>query len=1050
MDVVALDELTLTFCQPDPSLTFDEFLSRAARHHLLEGLRADAPAEYLRGLRRGPQGDVVAACSLRILAAHREAIDASEAKTQLATWLDEQYANPLAAFYTRPKTRNAFEILNGFAPVAPALDEKVAETIAALKSLEGAEALRHKLMQLLNGAAGKILLKPFLPADALGDTLTNLFTAAVAIRSADDPHDVGVEGRRLAACVDEIARHVDEFSTHQGRAVLLGAVEAVQDAAKRKLELSGPPASLSFEASSRPLPLLEAGVTCSVAITVTNVGEARALDATLSVESLDDCVVAQEKPIELGLMEAQSRQQTSVSLTVAAPTTTASLLVEATWTNADHSLGRIEQTLMIAAHEVHIDWAAVAGQTPFSPYPVERPQELVGRRAQLAELASAFGADQMSNLYVTGQRRVGKTSLVRVFITEAARDPLVCVSVVELGEARAGSGPATIGRLGTKLAERLIAAAGLRDEIEVPVFVDSLAPLTDVVEQIRDWDDSLRFVFVVDEFDEIPQDTYRRDGPGDALFVPMRSLAQKPYVGWILIGGENMPFIRDEQAARLNNFSDMSLDYLPLYEDATPDQGRDFADLVRRPFPEGFLVDDAAVRTLYDESAGNPHFAKEICAALFRGAVARRDALISPEQVREAVGVAARERDVELFAHFWEDGIFELGEQQRQVELDRRHYLSGAAEVLRGGFSLTEDRLRAAARIHGLEDRTTARIDNEYIRRGILEARGAARAVHVPLFRRWLESEGIYKLPPKGISATIGERLEAQREDVRVGAGEIKRLVNSWNGFVFHGESVSRDRIDSWLEQFETAVERRVAFRLLERLRVLKEAEIFEGMRRLHRQVAQAGHIQLARGQRQLNHVFVSPIGSSGASGEAFAYKYRMANNIAVNNVVASNRLIDKLGGREDVRTVVLVDDFVGSGGTAIKALQQISQRAAELHSRSEVQWFLFAVSGTPRGAQAVADSREGRALGIRVELAFPLLDADMPFGAKSTVFSPTERVNAEHVIRKYGDRLGSNPMGYGGLSAPIVFPDNCPNNAPPILWSDANGWRPLFRRTTK
>jgi AAA ATPase domain len=1023
----------------------DDHRAHGGRNHSGTTLRPELHHNYR--LDR-PLGDVVASCALRILSANRLAIESSDLKTQLATWLDEHYARPLSAFYARAKARNAFEILNAFAPVIPALEDKLGTTIAALKTLDGVEVLRQRLMQLLNGAAGKVLIRPFLPPEAMGDLLSEIFSAALEVRAADDGQTVGTQFRRMGAHIDELALIVDHAPTLYGRTVLLSTIERLQEAAKRKLELKSPPAALTFAVSERPLPLLEAGVTCSVAITVTNDGDAPANEVELTFATEDSAVIVVDETARLGRMEPRTRQRTAVSLTVNEPVVELMLDMTARWTNADHTVGQADGTATLRAHEVHIDWPTLEGQTPFAPYPVETPEALVGRQRQLRELRSAFDSAPMANLYVTGQRRVGKTSLVRVFIRELRGTPKLCTATVELGEARGGAGAATIATLGRKLAERIVAAAGLRGEVAIPSFDDSLAPLTDVVDAILEWDADLRFLFVIDEFDELPHETYRRDGPGDALFVPLRSLAQKPHVGWLLVGGERMPYIRDEQAARLNNFREMSLDYLPLHEEGGTDTGRDFADLVRRPLPPGFQIDEAAVRALYDQSAGNPHFAKEISTSMFSQAVARRDALLSSDEVSDAVSIAARERDVELFAHFWEDGIFEIDDQRRQVELDRREYLAGIASLLRSGASLTEERLRQAALTQGLEDRTIARLGTEFVRRGILEDNGHIKAVHVPLFRYWLESEGIYKLPPKGISERIGQQLAQQRETLQVGGGEVRRLVRQWERFTYQGQHLSRDQIDSWLEQFDTVLERRFAFRFLERLHLFSDGQIFEGMRRLQRQVAQEGRVQLRRGQRSLSHLFVSPLGQSGSSGEAFAYTYRQANNISSNSVVPALRLVDRLLARTDVTTVVLIDDFIGSGGTAIKALKPLAARIGELGARSEVQWFLFAVSGLQSGAEAIARSSEARKLGLRVELALPLLEVDLPFGDRGTVYEADERPLAEATFRKYGKDLSLWPLGFGEQCAPVVFPDNCPNNAPPVLWSDANGWRPLFRRT--
>ena len=153
---------------------------------------------------------------------------------------------------------------------------------------------------------------------------------------------------------------------------------------------------------------------------------------------------------------------------------------------------------------------------------------------------------------------------------------------------------------------------------------------------------------------------------------------------------------------------------------------------------------------------------------------------------------------------------------------------------------------------------------------------------------------------------------------------------------------------------------------------------------------------------------------------------------------------------RHEINTVVLVDDFIGSDGTAIKALASIAKDAHALRDRPPINWFLFAVTGLPEGVTAVAECEAAVQLGLRVEMAHPISEANLPFSSKSSVFpEPDEREQARKVVAEYGERIGNPwPLGYGGQAALVVFSENCPNNAPAILWSDSADWLPLFART--
>lgn len=1027
------------------ALRFEEFMGQLLA---LEPLGAGAdmtPKDALTGAVSGPPADLLAAILLELLDRNRALVEASELRRHVMAFLIEGFGRKLGPYYAPPRRPQAHEELARLGAVVAQMHRKAHEILEGLTSSDRLPAVRQQLMKHVNGSAGRVVFRPLLPPAATEKLLGPLFEAAVAIEQATDREAVRRSHRAFRELAAEVEKHIAHWRFRATAIVIKDTITALERCTSRTIELASPPAKLRFTASSRPLPLLEVGVTCRLRVTVENIGEAPANDLTITAEATDNTLAPDADPVHLGRLDPNTRKEFAVSLLTLAATDRTELALTARWSDPDHSLSSLTPRLSVVAHPAHIDWTEAESAEPYAPYPVETRDHLVGREATLAQLVGRYTARPLANLYVTGQRRVGKTSLVRVAVAELREQPKTLIALVEMGEVRAGTPEATIAALGERLAKGVISAAGLEEDIPIPDFRDSLAPLTDVVDSVCQWD-NFNVLFVIDEFDELPHHAYRKDGPGDALFVPMRSLAQRPNVGWLLVGGERMPFIRDEQASRLNTFHEVSLDYLPR----TTVDGPDFSDLVRRPLPEGFHVADDAVDAIYRESAGNPHFAKELCASVYRRCVMRRDAVITGAEIEACLDDAVREKDVELFAHFWEDGIFETGDMKRRRELQRRSFLLACARVLREHGLLNHLRIEAAASDEGLEPVDVQRLKAEVVRRKIMSDEDGTLNVVVPMFQRWLETEGIYKLPPKGVSEEVGSELRARSARAEVKAREIGRLVRRWGDFRFRGQRVTRDEIAAWLRQFDDALERRAMFRLLERVHALSEAEIYEGLRRLNRLVAKPAHMKLDRGQRLLKHLFVAPLGEGGSSGDAIAYQFRQANRIDGRNVVQRHQLIDRLQ-RSEVTAVVLIDDLVGSGGTAIKALREIAERAGELSNRSPVHWYVFAVAGVPSGADAISHSSAGRELGVQVEFARVLPESELPLSSQSTVFDDEDAAFVRATLEKYAKQHNmSMPLGYRDACVPIVLPDNCPNNAPAVLWSDAGDWEPLFPRTPK
>src|SRR5207249_7304650 len=84
---------------------------------------------------------------------------------------------------------------------------------------------------------------------------------------------------------------------------------------------------------------------------------------------------------------------------------------------------------------------------------LSEPEELKGRSEQLRDLHFGFAAQ--GSFLVTGQKRVGKTSLVRVFLRELQTTPRVLPVYIPIGELQAVGSAADLAGLGRDLSRRI-------------------------------------------------------------------------------------------------------------------------------------------------------------------------------------------------------------------------------------------------------------------------------------------------------------------------------------------------------------------------------------------------------------------------------------------------------------------------------------------------------------------------------------------------------------------------------------------------------------------
>ena len=83
---------------------------------------------------------------------------------------------------------------NALAPVVPSLEQRASDQIAALSNLDQLESSRQALLQTLNGPAGRVVLRPFLPQDILAAQTCNYVQRSNGYERSDRP---GCFGRSL-------------------------------------------------------------------------------------------------------------------------------------------------------------------------------------------------------------------------------------------------------------------------------------------------------------------------------------------------------------------------------------------------------------------------------------------------------------------------------------------------------------------------------------------------------------------------------------------------------------------------------------------------------------------------------------------------------------------------------------------------------------------------------------------------------------------------------------------------------------------------------------
>lgn len=927
-----------------------------------------------------------------------------------------------------------FQRIDKLKALAGQANSEIRTALEQMVSLDTVDVSRNGLQRAFN--TYRPVLAPLVPGPLLRAKVGELLEAARDLRS--------YQGSEFLAAHSRVAELLAEFGkeVHDAGPVALmalgGLVERLGDLVGEAYETNPAtePAELVVKPSKKKYPLGSPNGELRFGFHVTNAGLGQALDARF--EDLDaDGVELTASVVPLGQM-----MPGTVAASLPARTTNdegvALIAGNLRWQDSDGRERSQPFEALFESQRADIAWEDLRQRYDLDP--VSNTHDLVGRTEMLRNLSDLVGERRVGSAFITGQKRVGKTSIALTFQDSLASQADVVVVYLEAGTFVQPSGARTIEVMGQCIAEELAGSADCFNDIASPIFEHTLAPLKKLVGQMRTRNPKLSVVIVIDEFDELPLEVYRRGPVGDAFFLGLRALASQEHIGFLLVGGEKMAPIIDAQGDQLNKFETIPVTYL--------DRERhwdDFADLVRVPVQDCFEITDGAILVLFECTAGHPYFTKLICRALFRLAVRNRDAHLTEVEVRAAIDEALAGASTTNFIHFWEDGVLEIGEMVEEISVRRRKLLLAYAECSEAGNRRTSDIIERAE-LYAIPNDQARELIREFGRRGVLVERGDEIHTKVELFDMWLRRYGV-----GAIATTFSDPdsiLHAKRREreQRVDPEEITDLVGRWG--VFRGRPVTSDEVRSWLNQFESVHQQRLMFGVLQAVRFYDATLIRAKLREAHGIVRRGLRHRMEAGKLKRDEIVVSYLGGVGKSGARYARLYADENGIYAGCVTEASELLAAISA-ESAQALVLVDDMLGSGDQAREFLTRLDAQVGAVIRRRNLKLVLVVLAGFDEAQMRVEQLAHDLELPLDVHVCDPLGDSARCFSEQSTAFEDeAAREEARGIAESYGRRLQrKSPLGYKDVQATIVFDESCPNGTLPILWDVKNGWRALFPR---
>jgi hypothetical protein len=709
----------------------------------------------------------------------------------------------------------------------------------------------------------------------------------------------------------------------------------------------------------------------------------------------------------------------------------------------------------IEAQDPSVDWSSLEALEPYS-LEVAEGETFVGRVAKLKSIANRLLRKPMSSTYITGQKRVGKTSLARAAVEHARSvggNENIHYLYLEYGEYCSASPEATVKALGDSIFFFLQNHLSAGVQVQRPDFIGSLAQLNNIVKLLESQAPLKRFVIVLDEFDEIHPEMYRLGSLAETFFANIRTLASRANLAFILVGGEKMPFIIGAQGDQLNKFVREPLDYF-----SRSTEWEEYCKLVTKPVMGRLNWDEAAIAELFNATNGHPYYTNLLCSKIVAIAVVERDTEIIVSDVRHAMNVLVSELDTNAFAHMWKDGINAEREEAEVTELKRLRFLVALGRALRNNERAPMDVIKKLSGVRLPEHEGTPLLE-DFMRRNILREKQGQIFCNVFLFEKWLIETGVTSL----IASTLADDLEVELQHVEdnafVSAGEIQLLAEKWP--LYQSRNVGPESIRAWLDQTPKFQEQRLLFKLLQNVQFIRAVDIEQKLETAHSRfvLPRVGALQIEKRTDKRRDVWLTYVGGPGKSGTQYARMYAKANSISTECIIEptniEKRLRDTGAGFVKPKAILIIDDVVGSGKTMSAGITSIAENCGALLANLSIPILAIVMVSTEEGEKKILTAaRATKFCTVELHVCEYVSPKGYAFPAHELGIWATqdERDRAKALCIRLGTGLYKDALGYGGQGLLLVMPDTCPNNSLPILYKSKEApasWRALFPRPT-
>jgi hypothetical protein len=790
------------------------------------------------------------------------------------------------------------------------------------------------------------------------------------------------------------------------------------------------------------LPLLHAdGGAFEVVFRVRNVGAMVARNVSLRPQS-SECLEFNAEPTVVGDLPAGAERRASVAAGVTYPASSTGFSIEVLWDD-DYERAECRTSQHVVEAQRASGWTD-QDRNPYQLASIEDPERLIGRAEYIQRYLDI--ARSGGSMYVTGLKRVGKTSLVRVALTLLQREGHL---TVYLPRGRAFGADADAADLVLRMLEKLEdSAADAFPDLEVLAVKDAGDP-SNYTRLADRWLGRLRRVLpmgtmamiALDDFDELPGNL-RTGGEADALFLFMRTLIDENWIGVTFIGSEVLPTLLAQQSHRLNQVDPIEVNNFGS-RDST-------GALLRAPSSDRIDWSDDAVDLVHALTEGNPYYATILGGRVWTALKERDRTLAQQADVERAAERLAASENQSHFLHLWADDPEGLDTASPKA-IRSSAVLRALARCSTTTGALVDRSEVIAVSQQWIAGSTTELLQeacSSLVRRGIVhEVDSGQLRLRLPLVGMWLQAAG-----SRHLDEVYRESALAKPAAKVITAADYRQLARN---LTYQSKVLGAIDLEGWVTQLSDPSHQYLAFQLMRRTCTtgfFSQQRVLTQVVPALTQALRSGPL-LGREHRATNNYLTRVVVlDSGAAGTSAPVLIRpmLSSLRIVKAAVTSMHDIGTRTATERPRLILVLDEFAGSGRQIAGVVNSLIEKLSTANPRWHEDTTIAVGIGVVPGREAELALGD---LPCEVSIGVTLGPEVRAFHPDAGIFdTDADRDAAKDLMSAIGRSLGARPpLGFQDQGLLVVFESNCPNNSLPALWKNGEysgkPWFPLFER---